>query len=351
MLDRVPPDAHTEAQPSPGQQVELRRLLGDEDGLALWEHQHAGGEVQPHGRGQEPVQDERLVEPVLVGVRARPVRPVRDVGAEHVIEDVEVRETVVLDDRGPSRRSGTGRCRSRAGARASRAGSPGLQHVAQVARGQLVALVPQHLDRSLQRHVAVVEHVAAVGDGERQLDVLLDEQDAAAGLVRRSRRSTRQQALDDRSGRARGSSRRPGAASGCRRAPGRGRASAARHPTAARPGGRAAARARGSSRAPSSRSACAGRAAEPEVLAHGEVGEQRAVLGHVGEAPRGRRASGAAWPSGRPSRTTCPAMTGSRPDRSSSVVVLPAPLGPSRATTSPGVDRAGRGRGRRRTPS
>ena len=40
-----------------------------------------------------------------------------------------------------------------------------------------------------------------------------------------------------------------------------------------------------------------------------------------------------------PSTSTLPASGASRPDRVSSVVVLPAPFGPSSATTSPGPDR------------
>src|SRR5712664_1200391 len=38
----------------------------------------------------------------------------------------------------------------------------------------------------------------------------------------------------------------------------------------------------------------------------------------------------------RPSKRTYPALTGSNPDSARSMVVLPAPLGPSNATTSPG---------------
>src|SRR3979411_393701 len=38
----------------------------------------------------------------------------------------------------------------------------------------------------------------------------------------------------------------------------------------------------------------------------------------------------------RPPKRTCPALTGSNPDSARSMVVLPAPLGPSSATTSPG---------------
>jgi hypothetical protein len=37
----------------------------------------------------------------------------------------------------------------------------------------------------------------------------------------------------------------------------------------------------------------------------------------------------------RPPKRTCPAFTGSNPDSARSMVVLPAPLGPSSATTSP----------------
>ena len=77
------------------------------------------------------------------------------------------------------------------------------------------------------------------------------------------------------------------------------------------------------------------------MLAPGEPEEERAVLGHVGQAPTRRASVGAAGRqtagAGRSAehRDVSPASTGRRPEMVSSVVVLPAPFGPSSATTSP----------------
>jgi hypothetical protein len=45
----VPADSHAQAQPAPGQQVNVGRLPRHEPGLALREDQDAGGEADPLG--------------------------------------------------------------------------------------------------------------------------------------------------------------------------------------------------------------------------------------------------------------------------------------------------------------
>ena len=70
----VPPGADAEAQAFAGEDVDLGRLLGHERGLALREHDHAGGGLDA-GREADQVadQDEHLVERgSRDGVDARP---------------------------------------------------------------------------------------------------------------------------------------------------------------------------------------------------------------------------------------------------------------------------------------
>jgi len=94
-----------EAQAATAQHVHLRRLLGDERGLALGQDQNAGDELKPRGHaGQEAEEHHRLVEWMLVRVRPRQLGLAARVRAEHVVVDEQVvvaepfgRLRVVLD--------------------------------------------------------------------------------------------------------------------------------------------------------------------------------------------------------------------------------------------------------------
>ena len=119
--------------------------------------------------------------------------------------------------------------------------------------------------------------------------MLLDQQHADAGVVGDAAQH-RQQLLHDDRRQAEAhlvDQQQPGRAD---QRPGPGPASAARRPTAARPCGRARAPAPGTTRGP--RSSGVGvadaRPAQPQVLGDGEVEEQAAVLGHVGDAGAGQ---------------------------------------------------------------
>lgn len=69
ILHVAPAGADAEAQPAAGEHVHLRPLFGDEGGLSLAEHEHAGGDADAPGyRRQVTEHDERLVERVLVRV-------------------------------------------------------------------------------------------------------------------------------------------------------------------------------------------------------------------------------------------------------------------------------------------
>src|SRR5919202_1723059 len=92
VFDRIPPDADAEAEPSPAQDVDLRRLLGDQDGLALREDQDAGDKLQTLREAREvPKQHQRLMEEAAIGVRATPVTVMRGVGPDDMIEGQKVR--------------------------------------------------------------------------------------------------------------------------------------------------------------------------------------------------------------------------------------------------------------------
>ena len=71
-----------------------------------------------------------------------------------------------------------------------------------------------------------------------------------------------------------------------------------------------------------------------EVLAHREVGEDLAALGHQAEAEPGD-AEGRQALDALASNSTMPRRAGSRPMMARTVVVLPMPLRPIRVTTSP----------------
>jgi len=72
-LDRVPADADAQAQPSPREDVDRGRLLGDEGRLTLGQDENAGGQLDaPRDRGAEREEGEGLVEGVPVVVLAVP---------------------------------------------------------------------------------------------------------------------------------------------------------------------------------------------------------------------------------------------------------------------------------------
>src|SRR5437588_6412307 len=92
VFDRIPPDANAETEASPAQDVDLRRLLGDQDGLALRQDQDAGDKLQTLREAREvPKQHQRLMEEAAIGVRAAPVTVMRCVGPDDMIEGQQVR--------------------------------------------------------------------------------------------------------------------------------------------------------------------------------------------------------------------------------------------------------------------
>src|SRR5262245_23868697 len=69
VLDGVPADAHAEAQPTAGQYVHRRGLLGHERGLTLGQDDDAGDELETLRAGAEVTeQDEDFVEGALVRI-------------------------------------------------------------------------------------------------------------------------------------------------------------------------------------------------------------------------------------------------------------------------------------------
>ena len=113
VLDPVPADADTEAEPSAGQQVDVGRLPRNERSLALREDEDAGGEADPLGdAGQVGEHHEWVVERIALGVGAlERRRPTLVHGPQHVVVGQQVVEAEVLD-RAPSRRTATGSPRS-----------------------------------------------------------------------------------------------------------------------------------------------------------------------------------------------------------------------------------------------
>ena len=79
-----------------------------------------------------------------------------------------------------------------------------------------------------------------------------------------------------------------------------------------------------------------------QVLAHGQVGEHAPALGDEAQPPRRHRVAGAV--DLRPARITSPPASRCRPASDVQRVVMPAPLGPRTATTSPAPS-GGRRRG------
>ena len=196
-----------------------------------------------------------------------------------------------------------------------------------------------------------LEHIAPVGHAERQLHVLLDEdhRDAALAVdrgedVARSARPPRgaspRKGSSTMSSAGRAMRPRPMATICC---------SPPESVCASWPAARAEQREErldvGQRFPPRRCLASALIGAEQEVLAHGQVGEEPAALEHVGEAEPD---DAVGWQAGRCAargRQISPLRARTRPESVFMSVDLPAPFGPSIATTSP---RTARGIGRPR---
>ena len=104
------------AEPAAGQEIDIGCLPCHQRGLALREDQDPGGEPDPFGdAGQIGEHDERVVERVVLGVRAGQRRCAIGVhSAEHVVIGEEVVKAEVLDrsSRSAAPRRGSRRARS-----------------------------------------------------------------------------------------------------------------------------------------------------------------------------------------------------------------------------------------------
>ena len=194
--------------------------------------------------------------------------------------------------------------------------------------------------RTVEHELPPVEDVRPIGDLERQRDVLLDEQHAGArsSATRRSTGIMRATII--------GAS--PRLISSTSRSFGR--------PTSARPIASICCSPPESNPAAARQLPQLGEQVE-ELLRRSlsrtlaslrcsrtvSAGEQRAALGHDGDAGARER-----WAGGRrsrsPSSVIAPASGAISPAMRDSVVVLPAPFAPSRATTSPAATRSDRSR-------
>ncbi len=75
VLDVVPTDAHTEAESTSRQQVDVGGLTGHQRGLALRKQKNPGGETDPLGNVCEVAKhDERVVGRIEFGVGPRKLR-------------------------------------------------------------------------------------------------------------------------------------------------------------------------------------------------------------------------------------------------------------------------------------
>jgi hypothetical protein len=100
-FDRVPAHRDAEAEPPAREHVHRGRLLGHQRGLTLRKDDDARDQFHPaRDRGEEPEEHERLVEAMAVGVGPLPPARALRVGAQHVVEDQDVREPHVLDGLG-----------------------------------------------------------------------------------------------------------------------------------------------------------------------------------------------------------------------------------------------------------
>ena len=99
VLDVVPADPYTEAQPTAGQEINIGCLPCHERCLALRKYKDPGGETDSLGdAGQIGKHHERLVERVPLGVGTRQLRcPIGVNGTEHMVVREEVVKAQVLD--------------------------------------------------------------------------------------------------------------------------------------------------------------------------------------------------------------------------------------------------------------
>ncbi len=107
VFEMVPADADAEPQASAAEDVDGRRLLGDEDGLPLREDDDAADESDALGGVREVAEeDEGLVEHAVEGVGGRPaseglpIGAIGHVGADHVVVGEDVVEAHLLDGDG-----------------------------------------------------------------------------------------------------------------------------------------------------------------------------------------------------------------------------------------------------------
>ena len=160
--------------------------------------------------------------------------------------------------------------------------------LAQVAGDEQLAVGAELLDRPVEHDLPVREHVAAVGDLEGELDVLLDEEHAASGLLG-VLADPRQQALDDHRSEAEAElveEQQPGLAGE--------RAGDGEHlllPARQQPGApRPDVRERREVPVRDLGVEALSPVAEPEVLGHGQAEEEPATFRHVGDPEAGAAA-------------------------------------------------------------
>ena len=175
------------------------------------------------------------------------------------------------------------------------------------------------------------EHVGAVGDLQCELHVLLDEQHRVAELVGERRTTgSRRSTIDRREAQAHLVEQEHPRAATSARADREHLLLAARQ----EPGPPRAQLAQRREILEAPRRRGARRGAEAQVLGDGEAENSQRPSG-TSATPRARQVAGAIAPCRRRRRRSARSSGRRRPEIVSSVVVLPAPLAPSSATTSP----------------
>ena len=99
VLDVVPPDADTDPQATPRQEVDIRSLSRDERGLTLRKHEDPGGEPDSlSDSGQIGEHHEGIVKRILLGVGAREWRrPIGVNRSEYMVIGEEMIKPQILD--------------------------------------------------------------------------------------------------------------------------------------------------------------------------------------------------------------------------------------------------------------
>jgi hypothetical protein len=94
-LHRIPPNSHSQAKAAPADEIDLRRLLGDQRRLTLGKNKYARDEFKRRRtRGEIPQHDERFMKGVLMAVRSpRERRVLGMIGAQDMIGHHEVVKT------------------------------------------------------------------------------------------------------------------------------------------------------------------------------------------------------------------------------------------------------------------